>query len=270
MSENYKLPNIDHWGTRLSNKSDFFNEPKDIGEILSCYTTLNIDQKEPSKFWRKLLVGLFEHQCSFIGTEGFAYFRAQRTRDNIVKAYEINFNGVTDLLSASVSKRLNFVYQNTNYGFEWSSRGRIVADFCGLHFGEEDLENRSETLMYWINIFAQAQWTNFLLSKMESQISNVGHIEFRILKDDVIVPYFNLDKNSILLIGTKERKLINFKDINSAKIIKNKLVIDDRNFERRILTSNSGIRIEIPLDSLTNRDFFFSAFERLSCISITN
>ncbi len=265
------FPKKDHWGDPIIENADFFQLPKDIGELITAYTDLPTDKKEPSKFWGNIFIGLFEHHCSYIGTQGFAFFRILKSRTNIIKAFELNFKNVTDLLSGSQHRNINFNYQNTAYGFEWSYNGKIIADFSNVHYEKDNSTTIDKALSveYWINKFAEQQWTSYQLQNLDSMLKDKGYVEFKILKNDQLVPIVQLNSKYIKFLDSGNTKIVNKENLKQIFILKNKLIIEDVFYKQKLIGTKSGNRIEIPLMQLSNRLFFLRTLEVLYGYELT-
>ncbi len=266
------FPKKDHWGDPVIENADFFQLPKNIGELITAYTDLPIDKKEPSKFWGNIFIGLFEHHCSYIGTQGFAFFKILKSRTNIIKEFELNFNDVTDLLSGAQHRNINFNYQNTAFGFEWSCNGNIIADFSNAHFEKDNSKTVDKALSveYWINKYAEHQWTAYQLQNLDSELKTNDYIEFRILKNDQLIPMIKLNSQQINFLEPGNTHIIKKENLKRIFIRNNKLIFEDVFFEQKLIGTNKGNRIEIPLMQLSNRLFFLRTIENLFGYELIN
>lgn len=253
-------PKINHWGETNPDTADFFKLPKNIGEIISGYTTLYKDA-DPRDL-RSLSRG-YLHRCSYIGVNGFAIFELSGNRNNSIGGFEINFDDITDLFSYTQKNSLNYVYQSTDYCYIWSNKDILIKDFIHSHDSRKDNPHRDDHIVYWTNKWAEKQWTNYLLNKMELEIERNGFIEFRINEDSVIKPYIKLGSDYITFIERKGEVNYNSKDIKKVYIVENKLFIEHNNYQQKYLFFSSGNKNEIHLSSLLNQQFFLKAMEIL-------
>jgi curved DNA-binding protein CbpA len=255
-------PRINHWGEILSDETDFFILPKKIGKIVSGFSTLSKSMNPPSGFFGSLF-GSFKHSCSFMGVNGFAYYKISGNRQSIKESIEINFKDVTDLLVVSERRSLNFNYQNTAYGFEWSKNNKIVRDFTGLHYDKEDNPDRIEAIEYWTNKWAERYWTVYLLDNMEKELDKFGYIEFRIIDGTGYRPFIKLGIGSITFLDKKMDVTYNFNEIKRVYTKGTKLFIENKNYEKKFLFFETGNKNGIELMQLSNRQYFFKAMEIL-------
>jgi curved DNA-binding protein CbpA len=255
-------PKFNHWGEPISDDIDFFIIPKKIGKLVSGFSTLKKSMNPPTGFWGSLF-GSFKHYCSFMGVNGFAIYKISGNRKNISLAIEINFKNITDLLSVSVQKSLNFNYQNTNYGFEWSFNNKIVKDFTGLYYEKNDNPGREQAFEYWTNKWAERYWTLYLLDNMESELDQKGYIEFRIIEGKGYKPYIKLGLGYITFLDKKGEVTYNFNEIKKVYTKGTNLFIEHSNYEKKYIFFESGNKNGIPLMHLSNRQFFFRAMELL-------
>ncbi len=255
-------PKINHWGEELTDDTDFFTLPLKIGKLISGYTTLKKSMNPPKGFFGSLFKS-FKHNASFIGVNGFAFFKISGNRDILTEDVEINFNQITDLLSVSRRRNFNFNYQDTQYGFEWSYNGRIIKDFSGTYYDKNDNPNRDVAIEYWTNRWAEKYWTIYLLDNMEKELEEKGYIEFRIIDDEKYKPYIKLGVGFITFLDKKGDVTYNFNEIKRLYTKGTNLFIEHSNYEKKFLFFESGNKNGVELMRLSNRQFFFKALELL-------
>ena len=300
-------PKINHWGEPLPDNVDFFKLPKNIGKIVSGYSTLTKEMM-PSTFketflryvkaigialvisagiifgfsiqnpiwmliwgavplaisvWLTSKASEFIHTNTFIGVNGFSVFKCEGTRSNIISSVEINFKNITDLLVISERRSLNFNYQNTAYGFEWSCNNKAIKDFNGLYIDKNDNPKRDEAKEYWTNKWAERYWTIYLLDNMELQLEKNGFIEFRIVDGHGYRLYIKLGIGYITFLDKKGEVTYNFNEIKKVYTKGTNLFIEHRNYEKKFIFFESGNKNGIDLMQLSNRQFFFRAMELL-------
>ena len=263
-------PKINHWGEILPEEADFFTFPKQIGKVISGYTTLSVKMKPyaKKKGWFSFLTYTpkFKHTCNFIGINGFAEFKCAENRENIVSSYELHFNDITDLVKVSVVHKHNYSYMHTEYEFIWMNNNKIVKSQHGTHSSKENNPEKSNE-SYWLNTFAERYWTVFLLDKMENELENKGYLQFNLCysKDDKLIlsPHIQLGIGYIKFINPKGDVNYNFNEIKRVYTKGTNLFIEHINYEKKFLFFESGNKNGIPLLNLCNRQFFFRAMELL-------
>ena len=304
------IPKTNHWGKELPENSDFFILPKNIGKIISGYTTLT-KQMQPSTqkenitrfvkyigiaiaisliiifgfgiqnpIWiivwglSPLIIAMllansssnFKHENGYIGVNGFADFKCEGTRDNVVSSSEVNFKDVTDLLRVTTINKKNYNYSNTTFGFVWLNNNKIVKETHGTHYSKE---NTPEEFYFgfWLNDFAERYWTVYLLDNMEKDLESKGYIEFSTYgyADDhyIKIPNIHLGIGYIKFLSSKGDTTYNFNEIKKVYRKGTNLFIEHTNYEKKFLFFESGNKNGIPLMSLSNRQFFFRAMELL-------
>ncbi len=258
-------PRINHWGEGISENADFFIFPKNIGKIVSGYTTLTKEIKEPSGFFGKMFTR-YKYTCSYMGVNGFAQYTCRKNRSNITDGYEINFKNVTDLIYITQVRNQNFSYFNTAYLFEWTNKEALVKKFSGVHYDKSGNPKRNEAIEFWTNKFAERYWTLYLLDNMEKELGTKGYIQFRLAKGDndfSMIPYINLGVGFIEFLSDKGNTKYNFNEIKKVYIKGTNLFIEHKNYEKKFLLFSSGNKNGVPLLNLSNREFFFKALELL-------
>lgn len=267
-------PKINHWGEKLQDNADFFKLPKNIGRIVSGYTTLTTEMYPSNKrrsFWASLF-GLsnkprkFAHINTFIGVNGFAELRCEGTRQNIVSSFELNFKDVTDMLHASIINKYNFSYSNTAFTFIWLNNNKLVSEVSDLYYSKEGNPEKWYT-NYWLNVFAEKYWTVYLLDNMEKDLETKGFIEFCFYtKNDngyVKIPYIQLGIGYIKFLLAKGDITYHFNEIKRVYRKGTELFIEHTNYEKKLLLFESGNKNGIPIMALSNRQYFFKAMELL-------
>ena len=303
-------PMINHWGEKLSEDADFFKLPKNIGKIISGYTTLTKKMKPSTRsetslsyvksigvalvisagiifgfsvqdeiviaicgiipfclaLWITSKDSAFKHTSTFIGVNGFAQFKCEGSRDNIIDAFEINFNDITDLLRITEVTKRNFQYSNTTYYFSWLKNNKTVKEINDWHTSEGGNPEREET-NYWLNDFAEKYWTLYLLDNMEKELETNGYIEFNVynFKESMYVktPYVQLGIGYIKFMTNKGDVTYNFNEIKNVYSKGSNLFIEHTNYEKKLFFFESGNKNGIPLLNLSNKQYFFRAMDLL-------
>ncbi len=303
-------PKINHWGEPLPGNAEFFTLPKNIGKIISGFTTLTSEIKPSTQkgttlkyvkfgliasvislflifvfsvqnpIWIGILILVpfalciriafvatwFRHACNFIGVNGFAEYNCEDRPDNIVSSYEINFNGITDMVKFVVIRKVNFSYSGTDYSFVWFKEGKLVREVNGTHGSKEDNPERIHT-SFWLNTWAERYWTVYLLDKMETELEKRGYLQFNlyVYKEDNFhqTPYIQLGIGFIKFLTAKGDVVYNFNEIKRVYTKGTNLFIEHTNYEKKFFFFESGNKNGIPLTNLSNRQFFFRAIELL-------
>lgn len=207
----------------------------------------------------------FKHTNTFIGVNGFAEFKCEGSRDNIIDSFEINFNDITDLIRVTEVRKRNFQYSNTGYCFSWLKNNKFIKEIANFHLSEDGNPERNET-DYWLNDFAEKYWTVYLLDNMEKDLETKGYIEFSIYNKEsnyVKTPYIHLGIGYIKFITNKGDVTYNFNEIKRVYSKGTNLFIEHTNYEKKLFFFESGNKNGIPLLNLSNKQFFFRAMHLL-------
>lgn len=209
----------------------------------------------------------FEHICYFIGVNGFAYYKCQDTRDNIVSKSEINFNDITDMISRSEVRKLNFEYSNTMFQFLFinTKTGKYVFEGNGVYYDKNGDPNKYGYPDYWVCKEAEKYWTVYLLDNMENVLEENGYLEFNIFsfEKNLFIPYIRIGIGFITFLKGEESVKYKFNEIKKMYTKSANLFIEHQNYEKKIFFFKSGNQDSIPLINLGNRQFFYKALELL-------
>jgi hypothetical protein len=209
----------------------------------------------------------FSGYCNYIGINGFAEFKCEGNRNNIIYEKEVNFNKVTDLITISQINKMNFNYSSTSYGFAWLNFEEIVLEENGEHNSKEHNPDKNTYYKYWLNHIAERFWTIYKLDNMESDLQEKGFLNFNIAFFENgkynLSPYINLGIGYIEFINKKGNIKYNFDEIKRIYSNGSTLYIEHINYQQILFFIKSGNRNEIPLLNLTNRQFFFKSLEIL-------
>ena len=208
--------------------------------------------------WMSNAESSFKHTCNFIGVNGFASYTCENERNNIVDQFELNFNDVTELISAFTRNYKNGDYTSTEYVFRWSKKGNIVKEYCDKHFSKENTPPAHVFTDFWLNTWAERYWTIYLLDNMETELSKNGYIEFTLMG---VQPYIRLGVGYIEFIKEKENFRYNFNDIKKIYTKGSNLFIEHKNYEKKFYFFESGDKHGIPLMYLSNRQYFYRLME---------
>jgi len=255
-------PIRNHWGESIAEDADFFCMPKHIGKIISGYTTLRKDEHPSKNFWGKVN---FSHSCSYMGVNGFAEYHCDKSRDNI-KSFELNFNNVTDLMSAFMS-----VNSATAVLFNWVNNNKMIIEHYTKFQNTGKQPPRSD-FVFWTNSLAEKYWTLYLLDNMDNKLQKDGYLEFSmgILEDDnnnetfVKGPLLKLGIGYITIYVKTGNITYQFNDIKRVYLKSDgNLYIEHKNFEKKRFSADSGNINSIPISLLLNKQYFIKAFELL-------
>ena len=209
----------------------------------------------------------FNHKCNYVGINGFAEFECILDRENIINSREINFSEITDFLNVSVVMKENFIYTGTSFSFVWLKDNNVIMEIASTHKSKENTPDKS-LQGYWLSKIAEKYWTIYLLDNMENKLSAKGFLTFNLyIYDDnkyVKVPYIHLGIGFIKFITSEGSINYKFDEINKVYTTKeNELYIEHNNYQKKYFFMESGNKNGIPLSNLSNRLFFFKAFELL-------
>jgi hypothetical protein len=212
----------------------------------------------------------FEHMNYYVGINGFAIFKCEGKRENIIQSNEINFNDITDLVYREIIKKHNFNYVHTEYHFIWmnTKNEKIlyqVNDTYSDEKGENKNLNRIVYPEYTLNKEAEKYWTVYLLDNMEKSLQEKGFLEFNIysFENNLFQPYIRVGIGFITFLKGKESFTYKFNEIKSMYSKGADLYIEHKNFEKKLYFFKSGNQDKIPLRMVCNRHFFYKAMELL-------
>ncbi len=208
----------------------------------------------------------FSHTCNFIGINGFAKYSCKEDRGNIIEKIEVNFNEVTDFITAQEAFSRNFVYQHTSCLFVWLNRESVVNRTEVTHSSKEGNPPRDKDL-YWLHTWAERYWTIYLLDNMEKELEKRGYLIFNLcnIPDPPfkLIPFIHLGIGFIKFLTDKGDVTYNFNEIKKVYTKGTNLFIEHINYEKKFFIFESGNKNGIPLLNLSNRQFFFKAMELL-------
>lgn len=249
-----------------------------VGLAISAFVILVFQVREPiwigiwgmAPFalcaWLASKASEFKHTCNFIGVNGFAEYKCEGSRENVVSSFEINFSDITDLIKAGEVRKRNFQYVNTAFSFVWLNKDKVVKEVNDIHDSKEDNPAKSHT-NFWLNTWAERYWTVYLLDRMEGELDKKGYLQFNLygFKDEkyIQLPYIQLGIGYIKFTTAKGDVTYNFNEIKRVYTKGTNLFIEHANYEKKFFFFESGNKNGIPLMNLSNRQFFFRAMELL-------
>lgn len=202
---------------------------------------------------------------TYIALNGFASFRSVASGKLITGSFELNFNGVTDLLRATQVRKRNYEYVDTAYSFVWLDNERVVKEVNG-HHNNEDGKPEKELTDFWLNDFAERYWTCYLLDNMEKELENRSYIQFNLYdirhNRYIKLPYIHLGIGHIAFITQKGQQKYAFNEIKNIYTKGTNLYIEHLKTQEGNPNPTTGVKI-IPLLNLSNRQFFYRAMEIL-------
>ncbi|MEY5047809.1 MAG: hypothetical protein RLZZ175_1168 [Bacteroidota bacterium] len=208
----------------------------------------------------------FEHSNFFVGINGFAEYRCEENRNNIIIDKEVNFNDITDIYLHQLDKKVNFNYQGTDflYVFLNSNNGKVAY----FKEGKYDKKNKIEKQGNVINFCRKVEqyWTIYLLDKMEKDLEQKGHILFNLYfhENNSYTPYIKIGIGQITFIKSENEEFTyKFNEIKKMYSKGNDLFIEHNNFQKSFFFFKSGNADKIPMLNLCNRHFFYKAMEIL-------
>jgi curved DNA-binding protein CbpA len=215
----------------------------------------------------------FKYTNYFIGVNGFAQYVCKDSIENIIIDNEINFNEMTDLYVYHREVRTNYNYNNTDFLYVCFNRetGGIIFSQTGEF--DKNTYKKEKDPRDLINFFdaVERHWTIYLLDNLEKRLQQKGYISFCLYSHEknIYEEYIKLGIGYITFIKSQKQEFIyKFDEIKKMYIKENELHIQHKNFERTLYFFKSGNEDVIPMLTLCNRQFFYTAIELLLGYSI--
>jgi hypothetical protein len=273
-------PKLNIWGEQISDEFEFFKLPQNIGQIIACHSNYNIttetknNTKSSNSYFVSTINNLFKgtakYENFYIGENGFAEFESKNNPSNIISSFEINFNEITDLYIHHVEHTLNHNYQFSRITFIWLNRntGKIPYSREFQYNKEADIKSHQIALNFQRN--AERSWTLYLFENLENEIKNNDFLIFTMFdyKETSFFKYIKLSFGEIIFIRRKNEFTYKLVDIKRIHISGKNLIIEHKNFQKKLFFIESGDKEIIPLNQLCNFEFFRASLEFLLGYSI--
>ena len=221
--------------------------------------------------WLRTAMNEFKHSNYYIAINGFAQFKCENNRENLVVNKEVNFNEMTDLYVHNTDVSRNYVYQHTNFIYICLNRDTKKLIFASTGECNKKMELKLQGADYNFCKLIDKYWTAYLLDKMELELQNKGFLVFSLYshQKNVYQEYIKLGTGYITFIKPGGQEFTyKFNEINRIYSKNNELRIQHKNFERTLFFFKSGNEDVIPMLNLCNRQFFYRAVELLLGYSI--
>jgi hypothetical protein len=215
----------------------------------------------------------FNHMNLFVGNHGFAEYRWEKSRDNIVVDKEVNFNDITDVYVDEIEKIVNSNYSGTDYRYIFLNtdngnlgigNGKILYSDKGSYNKKDKIELQPVMLNFCRKI--EKICSALLLDTMEKRLANYGYIIFNVYlhEENIYRPYIKLGVGYITFLHGKEKEftyLLN--DIKKVYFEEAVLYIEHNDFQKHLFRKPSGNKDCIPMLLLCNKLLFYIAMEKL-------
>jgi hypothetical protein len=206
----------------------------------------------------------FIHECSYVGTEGFAFYKIKNNRNSLVEEDIIKFSDVNaivrDIIPIYDSRG---IFQKTQFMFAWNKGADVIYAYFGSipdQDGHPILRRGEAHRLYWL-ASAESAWEEYLLPKVIAEIEINGRYRFIVRDWGAIDLWFD----SISFIQGYDTIKWNFNDIKYWDTDNGSFRFYHNNFKPGIF-SNSGDIISIPALQTEN----FMLFLKLSLSMINN
>ncbi|MEO1300092.1 MAG: hypothetical protein AAFW75_30840, partial [Cyanobacteria bacterium J06636_16] len=117
-----------------------------------------------------------EKHCSFVGELGIAEFTLTGSSLAKPKAQILNFHHASNLYTKVFRKYTNYVYQRTEYIYQWKCKEREVFGIRDV-FRSEPSTPKSGDRWYFAKA-AETAWTKWLLKTANDNLEQLGYVEF--------------------------------------------------------------------------------------------
>jgi hypothetical protein len=118
----------------------------------------------------------FNHRCSFVGTEGIAYYTLKGSRTASVKATYLMFREVGDLFTQQTSNYVNGVYTGTDYQYNFTRPQNQPHKISGTYRDNKKWTPSND--QWFLAHAAERAWTSYFLNYVNQQFDQVGYVEF--------------------------------------------------------------------------------------------
>jgi len=127
----------------------------------------------------------FNHNCTYVGQDGFARFRLKRNRDGTPVQTLLLFRDAAALLARQTHSYTNHIYTHTSYSFRWmNDAGRYVARLDGKYRGEHCPPKAGDAFHF--AAAAEIAWSEHVLARAQQQLQQEGSIAFRVDHNRVV------------------------------------------------------------------------------------
>ena len=252
-------------------------EPFGLALAVSAFVIFGLSIQAPGwvMFWgmAPFITGLWfagksiarEETNTYIGLNGFAGFKSIASGKLVTDSFELNFNGITDLLRATQVRKRNYNYVDTAYSYVWLNNNRVIKEVTGHHKSQNGKPEKEKT-DFWLNDFAERYWTCYLLDNMEKELENKSYIQFNLYdirhNRYIKVPYIHLGIGHITFLTSRGQLKYAFNEIMNIYTKGTNLYIELSKKQNGSSNVDAGVKV-IPLLNLSNRQFFYRALEIL-------
>jgi curved DNA-binding protein CbpA len=208
----------------------------------------------------------FEYSNYFVGINGFANYKCENNKNNIILNKEVNFKEITDVYFYQVEKKVNFDYSGTHFLYVFLNTNN--GNKAYIEDGKYDKKTKFDEQGIELNFCRKVEqyWTIYLLDKMESDLEQKGHILFNLYshESNEYTRYIKLGIGQVTFIKEENEEFTyKFNDIKRIYSKGSHLFIEHKNFQKTFFFFKSGNEDKIPMLNLCNRNFFYKAMEIL-------
>ena len=118
----------------------------------------------------------FSATCSFVGDKGIAEFTINGVKDTTPTVQTTKFEEISHLYTSQTRRYKNFIYQGTDYNYEWKRSDDIVHTISGTYHNEKGFPEDKDPWHFGNS--AEIAWTNHLLHIANEDLERLGYIEF--------------------------------------------------------------------------------------------
>jgi hypothetical protein len=165
-----------------ANRYLFVDPPSEIGHVRIATSTLF-----QSDLWRRHLTMLgmsFRHHLGYIGENGIAFYRCEKSPENVVAKDVLLFEDAEDLFSAVGREGFEYYWKDP--------LGRVL-----FRYQDELPASVPQDHAFYFMRAAENEWTNWLLNRAVVHLENGGSMKFKVLGGQDIA----INLNGLLLDG---------------------------------------------------------------------
>ena len=200
----------------------------------------------------------------FVGTEGFAEIKFDKTRNNIVNRKKYYFKDFSEFLTGETYKKVNYTYQGTDYFgvFMGKPNDENEVDALVGYSGTYHQKNPKDDILEQDYLFLKAvenAWSNFKLIDIQDELKRCGSYTFNIIASKknsskyLVLQYIKFTNDALEIGG----RVYNNETLKRMYFTDGKLVVENVNYTKKLFgIIEKGQKEEIPLTNVGNRKLF--------------
>ena len=214
----------------------------------------------------------FSGKDYFVGTEGFATIKFDKTRDNITERKVYYFKDFAEFVTGETYKKYNYTYQGTDYFGSFMGKPNdeheveMLVEYTGTYHQEKPKDDLLDQDYLFLKE-VEKSWSNYKIVEIRDELNKRGSYTFNLISPKEnsskfwSYPYIKFTNDAIEIGG----RVYNDETLKSMYFSNGNLIVEHMNHSKKLFgLIEKGQKEEIPFTNVGNNKIFLMFLDMLT------